>query len=1006
MKRRNPDRKEMEAARAWGDDGEQAYETQEMVRAAFESACIAMERYNVGAKRFSGVGASTFAETDVFSSLSPAGIEFFDRFVGQTARSAGIALPPTWRSVYVRPPRDISHDDPRVVALLERTLGELKEIADFPHFEWEVDVVNLMIGEPTGTPRVFEFSIGPIPWRWRRRITTTTHQRDVLNFLGDGGDRGGWPLRAHYVEGRQRAADVLSGDGHLERFARYATFRPSVDAMELAVATRQNLLFVGDPGYIRRLALTISLFFPIAERARPPIVEPPSGRVATGDLTAYVESAMYGILLLYTVDDYRRDALVSVRSALRTMDPLDRPLVVGIISTADYENQRDLVDLIGFPIVTHVPAVSVHDLEQNEQSVTAKLAGPWSAADARARITASSNVDAEEKATMRENPGERQKDESDDRRAGRMDAIAVTNSALRPQLSDEMRDQLDVASDALEHGDDTKAALRILHDLESDLVNGPSTTWQFCRAQHAFEERYQRATLLVTQARGIGTRAAPGKKKWELVYYTTRESGDPIASRVQQRRGGYSDVVDYLEPILGAQYMRGSAQVMMPRVDLFEALIGGKLDFRVQATDLTHAKQRKWAEARNFDEYLMGYWMQFLLMDHDRRLEDQRNRRSTPNPARTTRSNPGEVYSNESLNMAAGRYFARQMWGWGDIITARPFFESLGDELDVLSDAVEQGDHANALTIIGTLDAENADAQEQLHTAADFWGGKIRVTVRAAPYRRVIQVTREGEYGMDHEIHRRAVNRDSRGGWSLYEFHPKIGDRGRERRADASDASAMRDLLDLSSTSLDGAKIYWFYDFSADPGRTTDGDFVLGWWMEILLLLRGRADDGMKGMKKNPSKDMTKIAKFTPQKVVAKLKRDLDLRIPKGTTIGSPRDLVKLCQGYMDLATEMFVVIFLDIRNQVVGYQEMSSGGTAGVEVHTSGIFQAALLAGAAGFVTMHNHPSGNPTPSNEDHALWKRIRDAGMLMGVPVVDNLVIGANGRYYSESESEGA
>jgi len=159
-------------------------------------------------------------------------------------------------------------------------------------------------------------------------------------------------------------------------------------------------------------------------------------------------------------------------------------------------------------------------------------------------------------------------------------------------------------------------------------------------------------------------------------------------------------------------------------------------------------------------------------------------------------------------------------------------------------------------------------------------------------------------------------------------------------------------------------------------------------------------------MTQNPSRrNPAKLASYTPQKVVAKLKRDLDLRIPKGTVVGSPRDLVAFCLGYMDLATEMFVVIFMNVRNEVVGYQEMASGGTAGVEVHVSGIFQAALLAGAAAFVTMHNHPSGNVAPSTEDRALWRRIREAGTMMGVPVIDNLVIGINGRYYSESESEG-
>lgn len=141
------------------------------------------------------------------------------------------------------------------------------------------------------------------------------------------------------------------------------------------------------------------------------------------------------------------------------------------------------------------------------------------------------------------------------------------------------------------------------------------------------------------------------------------------------------------------------------------------------------------------------------------------------------------------------------------------------------------------------------------------------------------------------------------------------------------------------------------------------------------------------------------------QKVVAKTLKEQAPAFDRGFVVTTPADLVRDLSEYMDLTNEAFVAIFLNVRNKVVGYTEFTSGFVSGVEVHPSGIFQAALLSGAAGMVTVHNHPSGDPTPSSDDRNLWKRLREAGDLMGIPVVDNLVIGDGGRFFSEMEERG-
>jgi DNA repair protein RadC len=140
---------------------------------------------------------------------------------------------------------------------------------------------------------------------------------------------------------------------------------------------------------------------------------------------------------------------------------------------------------------------------------------------------------------------------------------------------------------------------------------------------------------------------------------------------------------------------------------------------------------------------------------------------------------------------------------------------------------------------------------------------------------------------------------------------------------------------------------------------------------------------------------------FKPQKVVAKLARETAPAFKEGMIATDPVTLMSGLTDYMNLANEVFLILFISARNHVVGYTEFTSGDISSVVVHPAGVFQAALLGGAAGIITVHNHPSGDATPSSEDRALWERLRDGGKLVGIPVVDNLVIG-DGRYFSEAE----
>ena len=98
---------------------------------------------------------------------------------------------------------------------------------------------------------------------------------------------------------------------------------------------------------------------------------------------------------------------------------------------------------------------------------------------------------------------------------------------------------------------------------------------------------------------------------------------------------------------------------------------------------------------------------------------------------------------------------------------------------------------------------------------------------------------------------------------------------------------------------------------------------------------------------------------------------------------------------------EKFKVMLLTRSNRVLGIVEVSSGGVSETVVDPKIIFASALKAVASGIILAHNHPSGNLKPSSQDLALTKRLKQAGEILGISVLDHLIITSEG-YYSFAE----
>jgi DNA repair protein RadC len=102
------------------------------------------------------------------------------------------------------------------------------------------------------------------------------------------------------------------------------------------------------------------------------------------------------------------------------------------------------------------------------------------------------------------------------------------------------------------------------------------------------------------------------------------------------------------------------------------------------------------------------------------------------------------------------------------------------------------------------------------------------------------------------------------------------------------------------------------------------------------------------------------------------------------------------------LDREAFYVLLLDGKNRVQAEVRVSEGSLTAALVHPREVFSPAIREGAAALILIHNHPSGDPTPSAEDIALTERLRQVGDLVGVRILDHVVIG-RGRWVSMAET---
>jgi len=112
----------------------------------------------------------------------------------------------------------------------------------------------------------------------------------------------------------------------------------------------------------------------------------------------------------------------------------------------------------------------------------------------------------------------------------------------------------------------------------------------------------------------------------------------------------------------------------------------------------------------------------------------------------------------------------------------------------------------------------------------------------------------------------------------------------------------------------------------------------------------------------------------------------------------SPLQVFEMFRDLILETKEHFLCIHLDGKNRIICLDRVSVGSLNQSVVHVREVLKSALLSSAAATLLVHNHPTGDPTPSGEDLAITRRLKEAGELIGIPVLDHIIIG-EGQYVS-------
>ena len=175
--------------------------------------------------------------------------------------------------------------------------------------------------------------------------------------------------------------------------------------------------------------------------------------------------------------------------------------------------------------------------------------------------------------------------------------------------------------------------------------------------------------------------------------------------------------------------------------------------------------------------------------------------------------------------------------------------------------------------------------------------------------------------------------------------------------------------------------------------------------LEVAANLLQVSDGSLRRLAARPAAELKRLSGIGPAKAARLLAAfELASRLsqesrPAVVRIREPEDVVRLFAARLrDLQVEEFHLLALDSQSQVLRDLLITRGLLNSSLVHPREVFRAAIAEAAAGIIVVHNHPSGDPTPSAEDRAVTRQLVEAGRLLDLPVYDHVIV-AGDRFVS-------
>lgn len=128
------------------------------------------------------------------------------------------------------------------------------------------------------------------------------------------------------------------------------------------------------------------------------------------------------------------------------------------------------------------------------------------------------------------------------------------------------------------------------------------------------------------------------------------------------------------------------------------------------------------------------------------------------------------------------------------------------------------------------------------------------------------------------------------------------------------------------------------------------------------------------------------------------VREEISNYLKTGTRYTAPHQVYETFSFLMRETKEMFMTLHLDGKNRIIAMDLVSIGSLNQSIVHPREVFKTALLSNAAAIICVHQHPSGDPTPSSEDISITRRLKEAGEIIGIRILDHCIIG-DGEYLS-------